>query len=81
MRKIKVAQIGVLHDHASVTFRSITDMTDVFDVVAYATETDEEMAVRQNPVAPLGNAIYDRRPRMTVEEIFAIPDLEIQLGI
>ena len=76
MRKIKVAQIGVLHDHASVTFRSITDMTDVFDVVGYATENDEEMAIRQNPVAPLGNAIYDRRPRMTVEEIFAIPDLD-----
>ena len=45
MRKIKVAQIGVLHDHASVTFRSITDMTDVFDVVGYATENDEAYSI------------------------------------
>ena len=76
MRKIKGAQIGVLHDHAAVTFRSIKDMTDVFDVVGYATETDEEMAIRTNPVASANSPFYAGYPKLTVEEIFAIPDLD-----
>ena len=52
MRKIKVAQIGVQHDHASVIYRSITHLSDIFDVVGIAVEPEEDS--RPNPVAAQG---------------------------
>jgi predicted dehydrogenase len=76
MRKIKVAQIGVQHDHANVTYRSITHLSDVFEVVGIAVEPDEDS--RPNPVAVNGikDKLYDGHNLMTVEEIFNIPDLD-----
>lgn len=66
MKKIKVAQIGVKHDHAPAAFKSITHLTDEFEVVGFATE---------NPDDTVGD-VYASYPRMTPEEILAIPDLD-----
>lgn len=76
MRKIKVAQIGVQHDHANVTYRSITHLSDIFEVVGIAVEPDEDS--RPNPVAVNGikDKLYEGHNLMTVEEIFNIPDLD-----
>ena len=76
MRKIKVAQRGVQHDHANVTYRSITHLSDIFDVVGIAVEPDEDS--RPNPVAVNGikDKLYEGHNLMTVEEIFNIPDLD-----
>ena len=76
MRKIKVAQIGIQHDHASVTYRSITHLSDIFEVVGIAVEPEEDY--RPNPVAVNGikDKLYEGHNLMTVEEIFNIPDLD-----
>ena len=33
MRKIKIAQIGIGHDHAGVVLMSLRKQTDIFEVV------------------------------------------------
>ncbi len=66
MRKVKIAQIGIKHDHAPAAFKSITHLTDEFEVVGFATE---------NPDDAVGET-YAAYPRMTPEEILAIPDLD-----
>ena len=52
MRKIKVAQRGVQHDHANVIYRSITHLSDIFDVLGIAVEPEEDS--RPNPVVKEG---------------------------
>ena len=76
MRRLKVAQIGVQHDHANVIYRSITHLSDIFDVVGIAVEPDEDS--RPNPVVVQGinGPLYNGHNLMTVEEIFNIPDLD-----
>ena len=40
-KKIKIAQIGIGHDHALPTFRSLLKQKDIFDVVGlYVPETE-----------------------------------------
>ena len=68
MTPIKIAQIGTKHDHAPAAFKSITHLTDIFEVVGFASENPD-------PDAKFG-AAYEGYPRMTVEEILAIPDLD-----
>ena len=41
MKKIKIAQIGIGHDHANAIFDALNRLTDVFDVVGYA-EVEED---------------------------------------
>ena len=36
MKKIKIAQIGIGHDHAGDVFEELQHASDVFDVVGYA---------------------------------------------
>ena len=43
MRKIRIAQIGIGHDHASQTYHSLIKNSDLFDVVGVAPETQEQM--------------------------------------
>lgn len=66
MRKLKVAQIGILHDHAPAAFGSITYLKDEYEVVGFATEHEDDKV----------GECYANYPRMTPEEIFAIPDLD-----
>lgn len=75
MRKIKVAQIGIQHDHAGVTYRSITHLTDIFDVVGLAVEPEEDSRPNTN-VQDINGNLYSGHNLMTVEEIFNIPDLD-----
>ncbi len=42
MRKIKIAQIGTGHDHATQNFNSILKQSDIFDVVGYARVENED---------------------------------------
>lgn len=66
MRRLKVAQIGIKHDHASPAFGSIMHLKDEYEVVGFATENADEVPSDK----------YQGYPRMTPEEILAIPDLD-----
>lgn len=68
MKKIRIAQIGVGHDHASETWNSLCRQADLFDVVGWY-PTEEEAA---RPI--LG--CYGNRPRMTLDELLAVPGLD-----
>ena len=66
MRKIKIAQIGTGHDHAVQNFNSILKQSDIFDVVGYARVEGEDGA----------NFQQWSDKEITLEELFATPDLE-----
>ena len=75
MRKIKVAQIGIQHDHAGAAYRSITHLNDIFEVVGLAVEPEEDSRYNNN-VQDINGSLYEGHNLMTVEEIFNIPDLD-----
>ena len=87
MRKIKIAQIGVAHDHACVTFKSLTKQTDIFEVVGYC---DPEKELEYEPYTGkttlagyeyrndyrLNPEMYGDYPELTLEEVLNYPGLD-----
>ena len=77
MKKIKIAQIGVGHDHAGQIFNTLRNMPDIFEVVGYAipeddtTDNEWELAHLKNQ-----SRMYVGVPQYTVEEILSMPDLD-----
>lgn len=73
-KKIKVAQIGVGHDHAADAFATLKNHSDLYDLVGYAVVPEDSL----NP----GCTYEDRKsrfvgyPKMTVEEILNLPELD-----
>lgn len=72
MKKIKIAQIGVSHDHARDIFDSITALDDVFDVAGFAVCEGEETFYGSLPE----NNAFSRHNRMSVETILNDPDIQ-----
>lgn len=68
MKIIKIAQIGIGHDHACMTWASLCKQVDLFDVVGWCPVADEA----DRPI----DGRYYQKPRMTLDEIFALPDLD-----
>lgn len=74
MKKIKIAQIGVGHDHAADAFNVIKMHSDIYDFIGFA-DVPEDC---NNP----GCTYEDRKdrfvgiPHMTVEEILNYPGLD-----
>ena len=73
MKKIKIVQIGVGHDHALPNFRCVASMSDVFDFAGFVRVEGEEN------LKPDFNQGYEHVPAITLEEAFAIPGLEAAL--
>lgn len=48
MKKIKIAQIGTGHDHASQNFNALLKQTELFDVIGYAKVENEDDSAFQN---------------------------------
>lgn len=71
MRKIKIAQIGVGHDHAQFIFDSMLRQTEVFEVVGYCVCENEETQYNW-----LKEKVYSRSKEMTLEEILNYPGLD-----
>lgn len=67
MKKLKVAQIGTLHDHAHEVFKTMMEHPDRFEILGYATTQDE-------PVKP--EKLFHQYPKYTPEEILALPELD-----
>ena len=65
MRKLRVVQIGVNHDHASAIFKTMVAMPETFEIVGYCIPEDEP------PLTKPLNDVYAPYPRLTLEQIAA----------
>lgn len=72
MKKLKVIQIGVGHDHAMHIFHSITSQTDVFDVIGFAVPECEKVNFNSN----ITQCINHNIPEYSIEEALDLPGLD-----
>ena len=70
MKKIRIAQIGVGHDHATQIIDSLRKQTDLYEVVGYAVPGQEKTHF------PVNLTHCDGLPEMTVEEILQDPTID-----
>jgi len=70
MKKLRVIQIGLGHDHAPATFDTLRLLSDIFEVAALAFPEND------NAVYEKRKDVYDAVPIMTVEEALALPDID-----
>ena len=62
MRKIKIAQIGIGHNHGGAKMRAVRKFPELFEVVGYAEENERWVEKRGN------NPEYEGIERISVEE-------------
>ena len=70
MKKIKIGQIGIGHNHGSEKMAALRNLTDIFEVVGVV-ESDPVWKAKRG-----GMGVYQGLPFMTEEELFAVPGLE-----
>ncbi len=70
MKKLRVIQIGLGHDHAPATFDTLLQLNDVFELAALAFPGYDKGKYEER------KAIYDAVPIMTIEEALALPDID-----
>lgn len=70
MKRIKIAQIGTGHDHASNIFSTIVNLPELFEVVGYVKLEGEEKLFNERRPA------YGDFKQLTLDEVFSIPDLD-----
>lgn len=77
MKKIKIAQIGMGHDHAGVMFAALRRMTDIFEVVGYAEVPEDDLDYISSK-EHYKNSLwaYEGAKKYTVEEILSMRDLD-----
>lgn len=68
MKKIKIAQVGIGHDHALDTYNRLVRQSDIFDFVGFCVCDGEEGRPNLKK--------YDLSKQMTFEELLNIPGLE-----
>ena len=77
MQKIKIAQIGIGHDHAGDVFEELQHASDLFEVVGYAEVPEDDFPDAWTQARlKSARAIYRNAKKYTVEEILAMPDLD-----
>lgn len=77
MKKIKIAQIGIGHDHAADIFSTLQYLNNDFDLVGYAEVPGDDLPyewTKKNYQAK--QDVYKNAKKYTVEEILAMPDLD-----
>ena len=72
MRKIKIAQIGIGHDHANGIYPGILALPDLFEVVGFAVPPEEKGRFPEK----YAGKWYQTTREMTVEEILNDPTIE-----
>lgn len=70
MKKIRIAQIGAGHDHATAALSTLKLQSDLYELVGYAVTEGDEAIYEQN------RAVYADVRKMTVEEILNEPGLD-----
>ena len=69
--KIKIAQIGVSHEHASAKMTTLLRMTDVFEVVGVVDDSATTAAKFAS-----GQEVFDGLTRLSLEEALRYPGLQ-----
>ena len=68
MKKIKIGQIGIGHNHGEAKMLAVKKFPELFEVIGYAEENERWVEKR-------GNALgYEGLPRLTVEELIERSD-------
>lgn len=70
MKKIKIAVIGINHDHGLLNLQVILSLSEFFELVGYAIPKDDKESGQKKICQELGLKEY------TLDELFSIPDLE-----
>ena len=71
MKRLKVVQIGLGHDHAIAALDNLLSLSDLFEVVGYVFVDDGEQANSRINSSSLKNL-----KRLTLDEAFSISDLD-----
>ena len=69
MKRLKVGQIGIGHNHGEGKMLSVRKFPELFEVIGYAEENEEWIAKRKHLSG------YKDLPRLTVEEIIEKSDV------
>ena len=72
MKRIRIGQIGIGHEHAAAKMQSLRAMPDVYEIVGVVDD-------RHSPAAKFPNADmspYEGLAWLTEQELFAIPGLQ-----
>lgn len=75
MKKIKIAQIGAGHDHASAAITTLKKNSDIFEIIGYAVVPEDDGNPPQYAYES-AKSCYEGLPLMTVEEILNYPGLD-----
>lgn len=73
MRKLKIIQIGVTHEHAPGKMAALQLLDDIFDIVGYV---DDRPFVTTPHYTPGQLALYEKIPAMSLEEALNYPGLD-----
>ena len=68
MKKIKIGQIGIGHNHGEAKMRAVRKFPELFEVVGYAEENERWIEKRENLKG------YEGLPRLSVDEIIKNSD-------
>ncbi len=74
MKKIKIAQIGYGHDHATGALGTAKLLSNIYEVVGIAPVEEDKFNLKR--FASLENDTYKDVKKMTVEEVLNYPDLD-----
>ena len=70
MKRIKIGQLGIGHNHGSAKMEALRKLSNLFEVVGVV-ESDPTWYAKRSSLAA-----YKDIPFMTEDELFAIPGLE-----
>ena len=73
MRKLKVIQVGLTHDHSSGMMEGLQRCLDMFDIVGYV---DDRELITTACCNVRGFHLYENLPQLTLEEALNYPDLD-----
>lgn len=72
MKKLKVVQFGICHEHANGKFMTLQKMPGTYELVGVVDETSWSTTPRFGDYS----ALFKDVPRLTEEEMYKIPDLD-----
>lgn len=75
MKKVRIAQIGVTHEHACSAITSLKIRQDIFDIAGYVDDR-EELTLHPAYMNPANLDPYDGVKKITLEDVFNDPELD-----
>ncbi len=72
--RIKIAQIGVCHEHAQGKMQTLLRLPDIYDIVGVVDDRETSKTPMMMPIGSLKT--YDGIPRLTLEEVLNNPEIQ-----